>query len=301
MADGSIRSMKIGACPERLEAMLVEAWAARNAAFGAGVEWVSPFRTAVLSVTGARCSLACAHCGGRYLEHMLPIDRWREIDGSRVTSCLVSGGCDPGGRVPVADRLDVVGELASRWRLNLHLGVVGEEEVASLAGLSPVVSFDLVVDDATIREVYGLDLPGQKLLATYEMLRRYVRVVPHICIGLRGGVVSGELEALRALAACGADAIIFIVFTPTAGTRYASCNPPEPEAAAGVIAAARAMFPSTPLYLGCMRPRGEYRDRLDSLALRAGVNRIVSPSRKAIDSAEALGLVATWKEECCAL
>lgn len=288
------------AARQPLEVALESAWDLRLSAFGRDVEWVSPVRTAVLSVTGKACSLACAHCGGRYLEHMLPVHRWRELDAENVRSCLVSGGCDPRGRVPVTDHLGIVAELASRWPLNLHLGLVSEEDVAGIAPFSPVVSFDLVVDDATIRDVYGLDVPGEQFLATYEMLRRHVRVVPHICIGIRGGRVSGEMGALRALVHSGADAIIFIVFTPTPGTRYAACSPPEPEEAARIIAAARVMFPTTPLYLGCVRPRDGYRDALDSLALRAGVNRIVSPSRRAREAAKALGLEATWREECCA-
>ncbi|MDH4209704.1 MAG: hypothetical protein OEV76_12570, partial [Anaerolineae bacterium] len=60
-------------------------------------------------------------------------------------------------------------------------------------------------------------------------------------------------------------------------------------------------FPSTPLHLGCMRPRGAYRDELDALAVQAGVNAIVSPSRAAVTLAEGLGLVAERSEECCAV
>ncbi|MGE5572537.1 MAG: radical SAM protein [Bacteroidota bacterium] len=288
-----------------LEALLGRAWDLRRSAFGGGIEWVNPVRTAVLSVTGNTCALGCAHCGGHYLKHMLPIERWRELvsakDGAdRVSSYLVSGGCDERGRVPVAAHIGTVRELASRWRLNLHLGLADECEVAELAPLRPVVSFDLVADDATIREVYGLDASAEDFISTYAMLRRHVRVVPHICIGLRGGGPSGEFEALRALERLGAEALIFIVFTPTPGTRYASRTPPDPREAARIIARARVMLPTTPIYLGCMRPRGAYRDILDTLAIRAGVNRIVVPSPRAREAAEALGLSATWREECCA-
>lgn len=285
-----------------LGALLDRAWDLRRSAFGGAIEWVNPVRTAVLSVTGSACALGCAHCGGHYLKHMLPIERWRELIGEdRVSSCLVSGGCDGRGRVPVAAHIDTIRELAAKWRLNLHLGLADEVDVAELAPLRPVVSFDLVADGATIHEVYGLDASAGDFLSTYAMLRRHVRVVPHICIGLRGGEPSGEFEALRALARLGAEAIIFIVFIPTPGTRYASRRPPDPEHAARVIAHARAMFPTTPIYLGCMRPRGGYRDVLDKLAIRAGVNRIVAPSPRAREEAEALGLSARWREECCAL
>lgn len=284
-----------------LEALLDRAWDLRRSAFGQEIEWVNPVRTAVLSVTGGACELGCAHCGGHYLKHMLPIGRWRElVSAERVSSCLVSGGCDRRGRVPVTAHIDTIRELGASCRLNLHLGLAHEEDVVELAPLSPVVSFDLVADDATIQEVYGLEASAGDFLSTYAMLRRHVRVVPHICIGLRGGEPSGEVEALRALARLGVEAIIFIVFTPTPGTPYESHEPPDPEFAARVMAQARVMFPATPIYLGCMRPRGSYRDILDKLAVRAGVNRIVAPSTAAREVAEALGLSARWREECCA-
>ncbi|MCR4402440.1 MAG: radical SAM protein [Firmicutes bacterium] len=284
-----------------LEALLEKACRLRRSAFGQEIEWVNPVRTAVLSVTGGACELGCAHCGGHYLKHMIPIERWHElVCADRVSSCLVSGGCDRRGRVPVRSRIDTIRELAATYRLNLHLGLADEEDVLELAPLHPVVSFDLVADDATIREVYGLDVTARDFLAKYVMLRRHVRVVPHICIGLRGGEPSGELEALGALARVGVEAIIFIVFTPTPGTSYESREPPSPEFAARVMAQARVMFPATPIYLGCMRPRGGYRDKIDKLALRAGVNRIVAPSPAAREEAEALGLSARWREECCA-
>ncbi|MGE5592338.1 MAG: radical SAM protein [Betaproteobacteria bacterium] len=310
LGQGHVRAPRVEAplaaeAPEprpALEALLEKAWEARRAAFGDAIEWVNPVRTAVLSVTGTACALGCAHCGGHYLRHMLPIARWRDVTSDEgVRSCLVSGGCDSRGRVPVAAHMDTLRELAARFRLNLHLGLADEADVARLAALRPVVSFDLVADDATVREVYGLDRPAADFVSTYSLLRRYVRVVPHICIGLRGGEPSGEIEALNVLARLGAEGIIFIVFVPTPGTRYASRKPPAPEEAAEVIARARLMFPKIPIYLGCMRPRGGYRDALDTLAVRAGVNRIVAPSPRAREEAESLGLSAKWREECCAL
>ncbi len=279
--------------------LLRQAWSLRRDRFGDEIEWVNPAHTAVLSATGRACALKCAHCGGRYLEHMLPLDRWPSLEGQGVKSCLVSGGCDARGVVPLCEHMDALEELSKRWPLNLHAGLVDETGVDQLSSLSPTVSFDFVTEDATIREVYGLDVAGTQFIASYEALRRRVRVVPHICIGVRGGRLSGEYDALDALAASGVDAIVFLVFVPTPGTRYAARRPPEPEEAAGVIARARLMFPDTPLRLGCMRPRGAYRDEFDGLALRAGINRVVLPSPRARIDADTLGLVASWRDECC--
>ena len=145
-----------------------------------------------------------------------------------------------------------------------------------------------------------LKLPGRSFVRRMYM-REHIKVVPHICVGLRGGQISGELDAIYTLAEIGADAIVFIVFIPTPGTRYENRTPPSVESVIRIIATARCVFPRTPIYLGCMRPHGQYRHALDSMAIRAGVNRIVAPSQPARAEALKLGLDASWIEECCAL
>jgi hypothetical protein len=95
--------------------------------------------------------------------------------------------------------------------------------------------------------------------------------------------------------------LVLLVFIPTAGTRYADRKPPAPEVVADLLAEARLRFPGTPLYLGCMRPKGRYRDQLDPLAVRAGLNVIVSPARPARQLADDLGLAVRQTRECCVL
>jgi uncharacterized radical SAM superfamily protein len=136
---------------------------------------------------------------------------------------------------------------------------------------------------------------------TYRLLRRYARTLPHITIGLRGGELGHELPALELLLELGADGLVLLVFIPTPGTRYAGCAPPAPAAVADIMAEARLRFPDVPLYLGCMRPKGTYRNELDPLAVRAGMNVVVSPSRPARELAAELGLSARKMRECCVL
>ena len=81
-----------------LDNLMKSAWDIRLANFKSDIEWVNPIRTAVLSVTGTECALKCAHCGGKYLKHMLPVERWRELNPSEISSCLISGGCDTRGK-----------------------------------------------------------------------------------------------------------------------------------------------------------------------------------------------------------
>jgi hypothetical protein len=277
---------------------LRRAWEVRRANFGPEITWSYPLDTAVLSLTGGECGLDCAHCGGHYLGGMRPI--WETApDGS--TSCLVSGGCDATGRVPVLAHLDRVRAWRQGRTMNWHVGFVSEDEMEAIAPLVDVVSFDFVGDEATIREVYGLDRTVDDYVETYRLLRRHARTLPHVTIGLRGGALGHELPAFEQLQALGADGLVLLVFMPTPGTRYAERQPPAVEAVADLLAEARLRFPSVPLYLGCMRPKGRYRQELDPLAVQAGLNVIVSPSRAARRAAEALGLAARQIRECCVL
>lgn len=282
---------------EPLEGLLARAWQVRRVHFPDQVTWSLPLDTVVLSLTGGACALDCAHCGGVYLHSMVPI--W-DAEPDASSSCLISGGCDPAGRVPVLSHLDRVRAWRVGRRMNWHVGLISEAEIAALAGLVDVISFDFVGDDDTIREVYGLDRSVEDWVQSYRLLRRYARVVPHVTIGLRGGRLGHERPALDRLAELGADTLVFLVLVPTPGTRYAGCEPPPVEDAARLIAEARLRFPASTLILGCMRPRGAYRRHLDELALRAGVNAIVSPAAGARRLAAGLGLSPIVQRECCA-
>jgi len=274
------------------------AWQVRGAHFYKEIEFDKPVDTAIISLTGAQCALDCAHCGGHYLRGMQPVWRAR-VDGA--TSCLISGGCDTQGRVPVTAHLEKIKAIRQGRLMNWHVGLIGEDEIRAIAPYVDVISFDFVGDDETIREVYGLDVTVEDYIQSYQLLRRYTRVLPHITIGLRGGETGHEVRALDILGALGVEGLVLIVFIPTAGTRYADHQPPEIREVAEILVEARLRFPDKPLYLGCMRPRGRYRSELDPLAVRAGVNTIVNPAGEAVRLAEQLGLHIVWGRECCVL
>lgn len=274
------------------------AWTVRQANFPDEITWSLPLDTAVLSLTGEQCALDCAHCGGHYLGGMRPI--W-EAEPDQSTSCLISGGCDLAGRVPVLAHKERVQAWREGRTMNWHVGFVSETEMQAIAPLVDVISFDFVGDQATIREVYGTDRSVRDYVETYRVLRRHAPTLPHVTIGLRGGVLGHELPAFDLLQDLGVDGLVILVFVPTPATRYADHQPPAPQVVAELLAEARIRFPQVPLYLGCMRPKGSYRDELDPLAIRAGFNVIVSPSRPARQTAEELGLVQRQIRECCVL
>ncbi|MDA8442269.1 MAG: radical SAM protein [Peptococcaceae bacterium] len=288
--------------------LMHRAWEARCANFPLQIEFDYPKATEVITLTGTTCALDCAHCGGHYLAGMKTVTESNSLAGlvrqrgqAGFTSCLISGGCDRAGKVPFLPQLPLLKRLKQHKRLNFHVGLIEPSEIAKLQDVADVVSFDFVVDDATIQEVYGLGRTGEAYIQTYRALRKSVKVLPHICIGLKGGNLAGERKALEVLQTEGVDGLVFIVFIPTPGTRYADRQPPDLEAVVQLLAEARLLFPAQPIFLGCMRPKGRYRQALDLAAIHCGVNKIVVPTRAAVSLATELGLKIKTGEECCVL
>ncbi|MGM9572326.1 MAG: radical SAM protein [bacterium] len=280
-----------------------QAWEIREANFSNQITFAYPNKTVPISFTGSECSLNCAHCGGHYLSNMVPLDKAKAVLKARgATSCLLSGGCENNGVVPLSKQLDFIHSLKGKYRLNTHLGLAKSEEIKQICSLVDLVSFDIVVDQETISEVYHLPYTVEDYKHTYTLLQKEAKsVVPHICIGLKGGEIKGEYQTLELLKELGAKKIVFIVFIPTKGTTYENRKPPELEEVGRVLATARIEFPDIPIYLGCMRPAGKYRGQLDLLAVQCGLNKIVIPTPPAVNYAKEKNLTIIREEECCAL
>lgn len=285
-----------------MEDMIAHAWKIRQANFPNVIQFDFPSSTKTISVTGSRCHLKCAHCNGHYLKSMVPISDWQAGIGADITSCLISGGCDSQGNVPLKRHIPLIKEIRDKnLKTNIHTGLIEEDEIDAISQVADVVSFDFVGDHETIQEVYGLDKTVEDYVKVYKALRKKVKVLPHICIGLRGGKISGEYKALELLKEMGADGLVFIVFSPTMNTKYAHKTPPELDDVGRILCTARQMFPNVPIHMGCMRPKGSYRLALDRLAVMCGVNKIVQPTRDAVGLAAELELQVQQGKECCVL
>lgn len=296
------------------ERLIQEAWRVRIGNFSSSIFFHYPVLTETISVTGDKCALNCAHCNGRFLKNMTPLNKfWKNNTAAKkciekkpvkkIKSCLISGGCDSDGRVPFAKYIDELKELKkkSNLRLNFHAGLVGENEASLLKGLADVVSFDFVGDNGTISRVLGLEKLVEDYAASYKILRKYTRVVPHICIGLDGGKIVGEYRALDLLCKLGVEEVVFLVLMPARGTQWEKKPPPSLSEVVHFLARARIKFPDIPIHLGCMRPGGRYRRLLDRWAVRCGVNHIVMPASDAVSESNKLGLTLNYREECCVL
>ena len=277
-----------------------EAWSIRRRNHPDTIRFDRPSGTLPISLTGQACALQCAHCAGVYLQHMYSPEKIEQLL-PRATSFLVSGGCDAHGRVPVLAHLETLARVHNTHRLNWHVGLIDEATIVQIAPHADVVSFDVVGSPQTTRRVYGLDITLDDYMATFDALRKHVRVVPHVTIGLHAGHLLGERDAIAALAERGADHLVFIILIPTPDTEFANCSPPDLDEVAELLRWTRAQMPTCQLTLGCMRPHGTYRQAVDEIAVRAGLNGIVNPSRSAQDLAISMGLEPLWGNECCAL
>ena len=266
------------------------------------ISFVYPKRTEPVSITGNGCALSCAHCNGHYLKHMRDVFHNPE-DGKRkdIGSYLVSGGCDAEGAVPLREHVDLLRQLSTHHRVVAHTGLIAREDAAALAPFIDSASFNLIGDDTTIKEVYGIDKTSHDFMGSYLGLREYVRTFPHITIGLHGGEIIGEYKAVDMLSEVGCDALVFNVFIPTDGTAFAGVSPPAVDEAADVITYARKQLNGAEIYIGCMRPGGAFRREFDAKCVEAGIDRIVMPARNAREVARNLGLDISYLEECCVL
>jgi len=290
---------------EELNALVQQAWEVRQAHFADEIFFDFPTLTESITLTGKSCALNCAHCGGHYLKGMKSVPeilaQRSPISHYAFRSALISGGCTVEGKVPFIQQLEFLHKLKEDVRLNFHVGLLDGEEILLLKDLADVVSFDFVADSETIQEVYGLSRGLEDYSRVYQALREVVPVMPHLTLGLRGGQWGGEEKALDALEALGVEGLIFNVFIPTPGTRYAQKSPLPVEEVIRFLAKARIRFPEIPLALGCMRPKGRYRQILDEAAVALGLNRLVMPTPGARRLADELGLRVIRGEECCAL
>lgn len=264
-----------------------------------------------ISVTGKGCALNCKHCGGKVLGGMHYAKTSEELYAlcARLKSegalgCLVSGGCLPDGSVPVDRFVDVLGKVKRELGLTVfvHVGVTSFEKAEGLkaAGVDAAL-IDIIGDDETIREIYRLKATVEDYEGSLRALRRAgLNFVPHVIVGLHYGKLKGELYALQMISRYKPSALVIIAFMPIRGTEMEDVKPPEPVDIAKVIAVARLMFPSTPIALGCMRPKGKHRGLTDVLAIKAGVNAIAFPAEEAVKYLEKQGYAAHFSSLCCA-
>jgi uncharacterized radical SAM superfamily protein len=270
-----------------------------------------PSQFPTLSLTGTACALNCKHCEGKVLETMSPAETpeklfalAEKLKQQGALGCLLSGGCTPDGSVPLSGFIPAIEKIKRELGLTVfvHTGIIGSDTAVALknAGVDAVL-IDIIGSDETIKKIGNLNATVKDYAGSLSALQQAgLNIVPHVIVGLDDGKLKGELDALKMVAAVKPSAVVVIAFMPIHGTAMAKVKPPQPADIARVTAAARVMFPITPLVLGCVRPKGKHRAETDILALKAGVDAIAFPSEASVKYAEAQGYKFSFSSYCCA-
>jgi uncharacterized radical SAM superfamily protein len=264
-----------------------------------------------ISVTGQQCALQCRHCGGIVLNTMHPattpeklIEVCTELKEKGAVGCLISGGCLPSGSVPLDKFAEAIEQIKRELGLTVfvHTGIIDYETARTLKKARvDAALIDIIGSDETIREIYNMNVTVKDYEESLEALKKADLVfVPHVIVGLDYGKLKGEMHALEMVSKHDPSALVIIAFMPIHGTEMQNIQPPKPLEIAKVLATARLMLPTTPLVLGCMRPRGTHRTETDILATKAGVNAIAFPAEEAIEYAETHNYEVAFSPICCA-
>jgi uncharacterized radical SAM superfamily protein len=266
-----------------------------------GIIVVKPFRTLPLSITGDSCSLLCDHCKAIYLKNMFKIFELNERLKDNYKSILVSGGFDKEGKIPYIP-IEIIKQLKEKGlKLNFHLGLINEEILKEILNYIDEVSYDLILDDEVIKNIFHLDKTSENYKKTFELLYKYVSISPHIILGINKGKIKNEYAIIEYLERFKIKKLIFIIFTPLKNTPLEKLNPPSIDELKDFFLFARKRLPKIDFYLGCVRPKGDYREKIDFLAYDMGFKAIVNPHFKLIEYLNKNKKIEGHFEECCAL
>ncbi|MFN3471142.1 MAG: radical SAM protein [Aquificaceae bacterium] len=265
-----------------------------------------------ISITGKNCELMCDHCASKILWHMIPAttpqELWKisnELMARGIDGVLISGGSNKDGVVELYPFLDVMRRIKEELGMfvSCHVGLVDERLSEGLKQAKvDAVLLDIIGDDETIAQVYKLPHKGVKdYEESLRLLKEYQHnIVPHVIIGLHYGQIKGEYRAIDMIAQFDPSALVMVVVMPYYGkARFQLLPPPKAEDSARVIFYARKALPKRPVVIGCARPAGPDRAKLDLYALHAGVNGITFPAEGIFTYAKSLGLKPIISPNCC--
>ncbi|MGA2682502.1 MAG: radical SAM protein [Candidatus Bathyarchaeia archaeon] len=265
-----------------------------------------------VSITGRSCSLNCKHCSQHYLRHMLPASDpekllrvCKKLAANHAPGVLLSGGSRKDGTIPLDQFADTIRKIKRETGLiiSAHTGPVDYEKAKMLveAGLD-IALLDVVGSAETTRGVYGVEITPDDYSKTLSALNAagIPNISPHICVGLHFGQLKGEAKALEIVSHAKVSTIAIVVLIPTKETAMADILPSSPEDVAKVISIANLMFPNTSVSLGCVRPGKDYREKIDELAIRAGIGKLAIPTENSLRTARNLGLdIKSYNDIMC--
>ena len=267
-------------------------------------------RYPAISITGNACQLNCDHCMATTLEPMIAaespnklLEKAMDLDRRGNHGILISGGCDPDGKLPWAGFIPAIREIKEKTDLfiSVHCGILDDETALSLreAGIDQAL-LDVIGDDETYKGICHVDFGVYKILRTMESLEMAgIPIIPHILCGLFFGKMRGEKKAVEMVARFDVHQLVIVSLMPIPRTPLWGSETPKAEEVAEIIVEARLMRPEMQIGLGCARKRGD--SRMEILAIDAGINRLALPSMEALSHAREYGLEVRYQSTCCSV
>jgi len=241
-----------------------------------------------VSMTGYSCSQMCEHCKGESLRGMLAPKNNDELYEmlKNEKEALLSGG-NFNGRVPWQGFKDGIKALKNKGvKIAIHPGVIGSKEIRALEALRiDQVLVDFILDDGVLKSNYHAPYASRDIKKMVELLLdSRMEVVPHILYGLEP--LEKNMEEIKAIEEYGIKKLVLIFLV----------SHKRLEGTESYLEFARRNFEGI-LSIGCMR--GREREIIDPKAVELGFERIVLPTRKAMELAEKMGYETEVRESCC--
>jgi uncharacterized radical SAM superfamily protein len=247
-----------------------------------------------LSVTGDHCALNCPHCQGRYLHSMVPAEHpekliafCEDLEERGGIGCLISGGCDARGTVPLPySALRHIMECTDLI-INVHTGFIDEQSARALRDIGPhYISYDVPTPSA-LYDIYELPHTQENYLQALTLVED-LAVVPHVMVGLN---TEEEISTLCRLWERGVSSVVLLVCMPTPHTPSDHWTI-SMDAVTRSVEKARSLF--SWLQLGCMRPRWKDIEEMAPL-----FDAVAVPTPWARETVHSAGIQPVIRETCC--
>ena len=264
-----------------------------------------------ISVTGNNCALNCEHCNTKMLDNMLDLpsfggslfDMAKNLEEKGAKGVLISGGSNTRNQVPLLQHIEDMKRIRKELGMviRVHPGLPDEDTCKALAevGIDGVM-LDIIGDQETITDVYHLDASPSDYEDVLDRLGRYgIPAIPHIILGHYFGKMNGEWAALDMIKKYPLKTLVLVILLPLTGTGMERVVPPSIEEIGEFFETSRLSLPTTPILLGCARPLGAMKIKIDQLAINAGLNGIAFPSEGIVGYAGEKGLKPSFINACC--
>lgn len=265
-----------------------------------------------VSITAGECGLGCEHCKGLLLQCMpkanapdLLLNYALKAQQRGDIGILLTGGCNSEGRLPWEVFARTISEIKRRTdlKISIHPGQLDGKTAKLLknAGVDQAL-VDVMGSEETALDIYHLTDGNITTIKTMDALAESgIEIAPHVIMGIHFGKIIGEYKALEIIKKYPIRKYVVVILNPLKNTPMEKVIPPNPEEVGSFLVKARFEMPQTLASLGCARPGGKYREMVDLLAVKAGVNSIALAADKAIELAQSRGLKIRHESSCCSI